>query len=514
VSTTQARFTLDGPLGATGAGFLLSVRSGLPTITAPRDDASYVHGESGDRIIKIEIPALGGPLRLLRYDSGDEIRTSAQADDATDPPGLLQQNSFAWSSRSIGAEWSRPIAGTEVRVVGWRASTDAGSEWAAADGPLAMAAARYDDGFLVAAKRVSSRSTTMGGIRLERSHTSYRIDFQRDSVPDSQLDSRTVVATAFAEHATTLGSRTTLTAGGSLAELDGKLHAGPRARLQWKASERVSLSASYARLHQFAQSLRNAESMTGNVFPADLYIGAGAATVPVARSDQGVLAADYRPLTGVRIGTQAYQRRFGGVLQVAPFDGNPFVTRSFGVGGGSARGVAVDAAVGATRFGVVASYGLQHVTYTSESSSYVPGHGATHVFDGGVIVFPTPTSSIRLGVTGLAGRRTTNVTGAFEWGACNLKDRGCEFSGSPRTDGETLGGSHLPFYARADLGVRKHWHREIAGREVVIALFGAATNLFGRRNVLAFIRDPLTGSLSPVDMRPFAPLVVGTEWYF
>ena len=514
VSTTQARFTVDGPLGVGGAGFLVSVRSGLPTMTAPRGDASYVRGESGDRIVKFETPAFGGHLHLLRYDSGDEVNTSVQADDTPEFNGERTHNLFEWSARSIGAEWTRAIGRTEVRAVGWRASSDAGSRWTATGGPLAMAAGRYDDGFLVGAKRAWSRSTTMAGLRVERSHTSYRIDRQRDSTPASEIESRTIVTTAFALHEATLGTRTTLRAGGSLTALDGTLRGGPRAQLEWKASDQLSLSASYARLHQFAQSLRNAESMAGNIFPADLYVGAGAATVPVARSDQSVLAADYRPLTGVRIGAQAYRRHFDGVLQVAPFDGNPFVTRSFGVGGGSARGVALDASLSAPRFGVVASYGLQHVAYTSGSSSYVPGHAATHVFDGGVIVFPTPTSSIRLGVTGLAGRRTTNVTGPFEWGACNLKDRGCEFSGSPRSDGETLGGSHLPYYARADLGVRKHWHREIAGREVVIALFGAATNLLGRRNVLTFTRDPSTGTLSPVEMRPFAPLVVGTEWTF
>lgn len=514
VSTTQARFTMDGPLGASGAGFLVSVRSGFPTITAPHGDPSYVHGESGDRIIKLETPLLGGRLHVLRYDSGDDINTSAQADDPPDPTGLQTQNSFAWSSRSLGAEWSRAVGGAEVRAVVWRATGDAGSEWAAAGGPLAMAAARYDDGFLIATSRTSSRSTTMAGVRVERSSTLYRIDFQRDSAPNSEIESRTVVATAFAQHEATLGSRTTLRVGGSLAALDGTLRAGPRAQLQWKASEQLSLSASYARLHQFAQSLRNEESMAGNVFPADLYIGAGAAGVPVARSDQGVLAADYRPMTGVHIGVQAYQRHFDGVLQVAPFDGDPFLTRSFGVGGGASRGAALDASVSAPRFGIVSSYGLQQVTYTTGSSSYVPGHAATHVFDGGVIVFPTPTSSIRLGVTGLAGRRGTNITGPVEWGACNLEDRGCEFSGSPRTDGEALGGSQLPFYARADLGARKHWHRDIAGREVVITLFGAATNLLGRRNVLTFTRDASTGTLSPIVMRPFAPLVVGTEWYF
>jgi hypothetical protein len=513
-STTHARLTIDGPLGVGGAGYLVSIRAGYPRVTASRSDASYLRGGGGDRILKLETPALGGRLRMLRYDSEDEISASAVGDGASEPDADAARNSFGWSSRSLGAEWTGTVGGTELRALGWRASGGAEAAWGGASGPLDMAAARRDAGLLFAAKRVSARSTTMAGVRLERSRTVYRVDFQPDSVPDSDMTARTLVATGFAQHETALGDRATIRAGASFATFQGSMYVGPRTQLHWKASEHLSLSGTYTRLHQFAQSLRNAESMAGNVFPVELYMGAGAQAVPVARSDQGVLAADYRPSPGMRLGVQAYQRHFDGVLQVAPFDGEPFATRAFGTGRGASRGVAVDASVSSPRFGVVASYGLQHVSYESKGSSYVPDHGARHVFEGGVIVFPTPTASIRLGVTGSAGRRTTNVAGPFEWEACNLRDRGCEFGGTPRTSGETLGGSTLPFYARADLGVRKHWHLEVGGRDVVIALFGAATNLFGRRNLLTFSRDPVSGALSPVEMRPLAPLVAGLEWHF
>ena len=250
------------------------------------------------------------------------------------------------------------------------------------------------------------------------------------------------------------------------------------------------------------------------MFPADLFIGAGAHGVPVARSEQGVFAADYRPSGNMRVGFQAYQRRANNVLLVAPFSGEPFATGAFGVGRSTSRGLAVDASVTAPRFGIVGSYGLQHVRNQSSGIRYVPGHGATHLFQGGVMVYPTPSSSIRLGVTGSAGRRTTSVTGPFEWESCNLKDRGCEFGGSPRIDGETLGGSTLPMYARVDLGVRKQWQLAVGKHDAMIALFGAATNLFGRRNLLTFSRDPLTGTRAPIEMSPFAPLVVGMEWKF
>jgi hypothetical protein len=72
----------------------------------------------------------------------------------------------------------------------------------------------------------------------------------------------------------------------------------------------------------------------------------------------------------------------------------------------------------------------------------------------------------------------------------------------------------LPAYFRLDLGLRKHWHIEVAGRDVELALFGTVTNLLGRRNVLAVATDPRTGKRSEIEMRPLAPLVVGLDWRF
>jgi hypothetical protein len=131
-----------------------------------------------------------------------------------------------------------------------------------------------------------------------------------------------------------------------------------------------------------------------------------------------------------------------------------------------------------------------------------------------VIVFPAPTASIRLGLTGAIGRRGSGVLGAFEWESCNLLDQGCEFGGSPTHDTGRLGATRLPAYFRLDLGLRKHWHLEVAGRDVELALFGTVTNLLGRRNVLAVATDPVTGRKTEIEMRPLAPLVVGLDWRF
>ena len=104
------------------------------------------------------------------------------------------------------------------------------------------------------------------------------------------------------------------------------------------------------------------------------------------------------------------------------------------------------------------------------------------------------------------------MSGGFEWEACNLLDEGCEFGGTPGTAGAP-GGVSLPAYFRMDLGVRKHWHLTLGRRDAVVALFGTLTNVLNRRNVLSYSRAP-DGALTPIEMRPLAPLVVGLDWQY
>ena len=197
------------------------------------------------------------------------------------------------------------------------------------------------------------------------------------------MASRTSIST-FAQHEHLVTNRTTLNADLSLAAFRGRVFVGPRARWQWKATERVSLSSSYARLHQFAQSLRNQESITGTVFPVELYIGAGGPAIPVARSEQGIVSAAYHMSRGLRLSAEAFTRRVNGIVLVAANNTEPFATHASAVGGGMIRGVGVDASMSGSRYGVVVSYGRQRVRYVAGGMSYVPEHGATHTFEGGV----------------------------------------------------------------------------------------------------------------------------------
>jgi hypothetical protein len=510
VSSTQARLTLDGPLGSAGAAFLFALRAGLHDLIAPQGDASYLSGGTRDVLASVRTPILGGRMRLLGYANANEIGALAEPETS----GVADRHAFEWENFSFGAEWRRDFASTAVRALGWGAVADETATWEAPNAPVDLSATRRDAGFLASVERRTRRATTTASVRFDLCRTSGVVNSRTTATPVWDLDADTPIGTAAAQQSRSLGGGRDVDMGLSLAATGGDLYLGARAQLSWKVVAPLTLSARYAHTNQFVQSLRNAESVVGTLFPVDVFVGAGAPGVPVAGGDHFKLAAEYRPAPGVRLGVIAYARAAEGVVLVAPREGGPFSTGAFIVGSSTARGLALDFAMSSRRYGILASYGLQRVRYEFGDSSYVPEHGAMHVLEGGVIAYPSATTSARFGVAAAFGRRATVARGGLEWESCNLLDRGCEFVGSPVYDGETLGGEELPAYVRLDMGLRKHWHVRTGGRDTEIALFGTFTNVLGRKNLLTYSRDPVSGSLLPIEMRPSAPLVVGMDVRF
>jgi hypothetical protein len=506
MSTSQARIAVDGPLGSDGAGFLVSVRKSYPAWDAPHDP-SYLGGQTQDALAKLEAPLLGGSLRLLFYEMGNSIGSTART-GATGP----LKNNFEWSSQSIGAQWSGHTRTGTLRVQGWSAGLESEATWLGAT-PVGLASNRDDLGMQALIERSDQQSSTTAGLRYEWSRTRYNSSSLQGPGTFLEVNARTPAATGFVQHQRELAPGVTADAGVSASAAAGNLYLNAQGGLQFRVFRPLTISASYVRAHQFAQSLRNSESIVGNIFPAELYVGAGNGDVPVARNDRGILALDYRPTAGIRIGAQGYLSRSTDLVLVAPSTGEPFAVNGFTTGTGTAPGVAINATVRGSRFGLLASYSWQRVRLEYQDSSYQPTYGDGRSLELGGIVFPTATSSIRLALTSAAGRRTTGITGDFEWETCNLADHGCEFIGTPQSTG-SLGATQLPGYARLDLGVRQHWHLHLGERDMMLALYGTFSNLLGRTNVLTIVTDPVSGQRTAVEMRPRAPLVLGVDWRF
>jgi len=515
MSTTQARATMDGPLGLGHAGWLFSVRTGYPGVLAPHGQPSYLEGGTGDWLAKVEAPLLGGQIRLLGQGSRNEIDASAVANgvDVVAGPVPAARNVFDWRGHSYGFAWRRAIATATVRIRAWSALASANALWSLNKGFAELRTERRDEGGSLSLERITSRSRTVGGARLERSHTSYAVGL-RDMTPGYSKMSETPVLTGFLEHGRSLGDDIRIDVGTTVAAAAGNTYTGPRLRARWTPFRMWTLSASWARTHQFAQSLRNAESVVGSVFPADLYLGANGTGVPVARSELAVLATELRPTRGIRLALQAYDRSLDGLLLVAPGDGEPFSTGRFSTGSGRVRGIATEFAVSGSKLGLVTGWGWRRVRYSRGDTAWVPEQGAAHDIEAGVVAFPVPTLSLRLAATAILGRRTTPVPGALQFEACNLSNRGCEFGGSPHYGGAVPGTAVVPDYFRVDAGARKRWSFRAGGRNLDFTVFGTLSNLLGRDNVLTWTMDPETGEQTAVRMRPRSPLVIGLDWEF
>ena len=513
-STTQARLTIDGPIGGSSGGFLVSARAGYPGLLAPRRETSYLRGGTSDLLATLQGQLLGGELRLLAYVNSNEVDAAAALPGDTAAGAADARNQFDWGSRSLGATWRRESTLRQIRLVGWSAMTGARAGWASQRGLLSLETERSDLGVLASIEQRAPRSANTVGVRVERMSTSYAVALDSAQAPLAAIRGRMVVATAFAQQRRDLHRRLAFTGAMALSTTGRGVGASPRAQLRWRAHDRLTVLGSYARTLQFAQSLRNAESVVGTVFPADLYAGSTTGVIPVARSTQGVAAAEWLPAAGVRVGLEAYARTFDDLILVAPADGEPFSTGQVSVGRGAARGASASLAIAAARYTLMFSYARQRVRLSTRDTSYVPEHAATDLLEAGVIVFPTSTMTMRIGAVSMFGRRTTTITNGFEWEACNIVDRGCEFGGSPYLGGSALGGTPLPAYLRVDMGVRQHLHLSIRGRDLQLALFGTFTNLLGRHNVLTYSTVPLTGARTAVEFRRPSPLVVGIDWRF
>jgi len=514
VSTSQARVTVDGPLGIANAGYLLSLRSGFSDLRSPKQEGDYLRGGTSDWLAKLQLPVLGGSARLVGYGNANGFSAATLAGGPGVAPGLGPRNQFHWDATSLGGVWARDVALGEVRIQGWRASSDAGATWSAEQGNVALRAARRDWGLSARLTRRRRATTTLVGVRVEQSLTTYLLAYDSATQAGTRLQARTPAATGFVEQARPLGDRFRLTLGTSIVNGGGGLHLSPRAVLRWSASDALTVTSSYARLHQLVQSLRNPESVVSNIFPVDLPLGAGAGTAPVAKSDVLGLAAGFRPSPGLHVGAQAYLRYSSGLLLVAPQSGEPFAIDGFQTGTGRARGIAVEAELSRPRFWLISRYSWQSSRLYYGSGSYVPAGASTHSLETGLTLLPTRTTSIRVGGTALFGRQATAVANGLEWEACNLRDQGCEFGGNPNHRGEVLGGTSLPAYLRVDLSVRQQWSFAAAGRRTTMAVFGTFTNLLGRENLLTYARNPTTGQRTRITMRPPAPLVAGLEWQF
>jgi len=390
----------------------------------------------------------------------------------------------------------------------WDASASADGRWLGGDGPEELSSARKETGLQATGSWRNASKTALAGVRVVSADARY-------AAGEIALESRRPVTTLFGDVGTALTADLRLGLSSAATVLSGRVLVAPSATLAWHPSAAWSWSASATRTHQLTQSLRNPESVVGGIFPANPGVAAGSDGIPVPSADQLTLRMTWRPAGSTQLELQGWLRRSRDVLLNASSETGPFSSAlllpSTLVGHSTVDGLSLGASTAGSRLAWNGLWVWTRARDTAGGHSWTPSRSPRHRIDGGVIAYPSPTTSLRFGLFAVLGRSGTDIGPGLEWEACNLLDRGCEFAGAPRTSGAP-GGRRLSPYLRADVGIRKHWHVALGGRSSTLAAHATLSNVFANDNTLVWVVGE--GSAEPVPMRPFSPLVFGLDWQF
>ncbi len=506
ISTSHARFEADGPLGFSRAGFLISGRTAFPAGVAPAADPTFVRGESRDWLSKVEVPLRSGTLSLLATQAWDQLDVGSAPPDTLGVPAV-RRNMFDWGSHATSLRWRRQAGSRDSLVAAvWQSGSTANASW----GSSIMRSRRSDLGGEWSLNGRTSRGAWTLGVRSERSLITYSADDSAGQRVDQSSVATRVNGFAQVRYAPSSWMR--MATHMALQRYRGRMYATPGASAQWTIHNRLTVVASADRTAQFVQSMRNPESVVGFVFPAEPFASAGSGGIPVAVSSNMSLSASWRLAPGWQVEGGGYVRRMEGVVVAGASAEGPFLLRSPAVGSAGVWGAHASLSGSGEQYRAMLRLGEQQVRYEANGRAFTPSFAPRWSLDGGLTVLPTSATSVRVGLAAGGGRRATPALGAIEWESCNLKDRGCEFSGQPRADTARVGGTRLPDYVRVDVGLRQSRALTVGSRRASVAWFATYSNVLSRFNVLTYTETG--GRTLPIEMRPQSPFVVGLDWRF
>ena len=440
----------------------------------------------------------GGALTGMVTSSSDAISFDAAASEPTDG-----DNRLAWTSDARGLTWRRITTGSgpsiDARV--WQSGTSVDAVWI----PTSGIAMRLANQFTQTAAAASASwgglsATTTIGASAEQLRGGYAVadTAQADAMSLLGISARLRVASAFIEHSRELG-RFTATIGERVTLVDGKTLLEPRAALGVSLFRRASLSAAFARTHQYTQSLYNDESVIDAMASLEAPVIAAGNGIPISTSTSASLQLDVPIGSRTLISASTYLRTFDALLLAGPAGGDPFAARAFTSGHGAAYGASLAAREQVGRLDLQGTYSVSVVSreWAGEQSyrpSFAPSQAALiaagyHFGENTLVRASGFMSALRSTSPLLAGV-------AFEWQDVLASQR--EVSGSPEYSPSTLGAGRLEPYVRIDIGVR---HSFTFGSLRTSAYFNV-DNLLARRNAAGLVEDPSGTGMRTLGMMP------------
>jgi hypothetical protein len=508
---TSLRGAVLAPLVADRVALLVSARHSYTGLRREVETETRMPGSWWDDFAKLTVRAGRDEVTLSSFASENGLGFPASAQvDPDDPSQGLRRNLFGWSTATHALAWRRPLGargGVETRL--WSGRLDVGAAWRPDGDSLALQSRLQHAGLASVVTRASPLGTFVGGVELERLRARYVVTGP-DDAPLLRRLAAPVVGSLFVDDTWRAGDAWTMRAG---VRETWTTRAGPRLEPRLSAtlrpSARLELSAGYARMHQYVQSLRNEESLLGLLVAPDLFVASDGASVPVAASDELAAAAALAIDPHTRVRVDGYARRMRGLVLVAPSTSEPFATDGFDVGRGEAWGVAVSAERRVERLSVQAGYALGTVTRRADGTRYHPAFAPEQSASLAVGARLGARTTVRSALWAALGRRTTLLGDALGWDARDPFSGTQELSGTPAHAAGPLDAAALPGFLRVDVGVRRTlavWRGRgtLTGRVSV-------NDVLGRENVVGYVLAPGTETLRGLGMLP-PSLLLGLDW--
>ena len=473
-----------------------------------------------EALARVSLPSPAGDLEFLSLHGVNTLSFFADpsyledgADAGTTGPD--RYSTVRWSTGTDGVTWRSPMKGAmSVQASIWRAATGTSGEWD--DGEERV---RFDHrlehlGLEVDVTTSRPWGSLKGGLSLERMSTSFRTRPSDDpAIVLWEIDPQTVWYSAYVEHRWIPHDRWLVNNGARLVTGARRgFELEPRVSVHFRPRDDVALAAGFARVHQYAQSMRNEESALHASFGFDPLVAAGSG-VPVARSDQVTASAQVLLAPGLDFEIDAYARSLHGLLLVAPETEQPFAVDGFDAGRGTARGVGAALSYrGAVTDGdLVAEWGT--ATRRTPDLTYQPTF-ARKTLLAAMRRRVGAATILRAAFRASSGRPTSALEGSFAWEPFDLYTGEVEFAGNPVRGPGRLNGDRLPAYTRLDLGARRAWRPSFLGPKGALVTWLDVLNVLGRKNVLALVEGPSEADgRRPVHLGGTA-VSFGVEWSF
>jgi hypothetical protein len=529
VSVLSSRALAEGPIGSSGASFLIGGRRTYADMVAAAftdDDIGYYFS---DGLAKLTLPLGRGRLSATGYWGRDAL--DLPWIDAE--PGVEAVDfAFSWGNRLAGVTWLQPIGAaqldTHVDISEFTTRFGLVPGQFTAMNEVRQLAARTALGF-----RLADQNDVQLGVGIE----DYRIEYDAGNaslsyeVPDGiwindhripydfgevvltaaglDLDYRPRVWFAYLDNSWRPVAPLILRLGARLEHVDGGAAftgVSPRVGAKLFLTEDLALTGSAGRYYQALHSIRDQE-IPINLF--DFWIGADEVT-PVARSDQLVIGLERWFGRQVSLTVEGYTKSYDD-LPLRNFEDDPRVRGDeFLIATGSAWGfdLLLRRHLGGVRGWI--SYSYAKATRDVGTEAFAPAHDRRHTLD---IVLQTAGPfgselSVRWGYG--SGLPYTGMVGQWQHRQYNAELHLFELP-QEEVIGRTINGERYPYYSRLDVGMRWQFHW-LGG---LWQPFLNIVNLYNRRNVFAYTFD--YDSVPPVrsgwSQLPVVPTIgVEFEW--